>query len=177
MLTDSWTSFGVVGGLLLVIWTGWKPFDPLLAIAVAANIVWSGGTLFWSSVKGLMDYADPEIGMRMKAELEAIRGEYGIDYHELRFRSTGSRTLVEVHLLFPFKEQLGRAHAIATEVERRSPGIGGRSLGGSDSPGSARRSRCCPRALPGIAHTFKPWWSYAEVVSDRKLTAHVKAAG
>jgi cation diffusion facilitator family transporter len=128
VLTDSWTSFGVVGGLLLVIWTGWKPFDPLLAIAVAANIVWSGGSLFLNSVKGLMDYADPEIGRRITAELEAIRRELGTDYHELRFRSTGSRILVEVHLLFPFTEQLGRAHAIATEIEKRLQAAAGAPL-------------------------------------------------
>ena len=48
VLTDSWTSFGVVGGLGLVLLTHWKPFDPLVAIAVAANILWSGGHLVWS---------------------------------------------------------------------------------------------------------------------------------
>ena len=62
VLTDSWTSAGVVGGLLLVIWTGWKFFDPLLAIAMALNILWSGGALVWRSVSGLMDYSDPGIG-------------------------------------------------------------------------------------------------------------------
>ena len=59
VLTDSWTSFGVVGGLALVLLTGWKPFDPLCAIAVAINILWSGGHLVWRSATGLMDYADP----------------------------------------------------------------------------------------------------------------------
>ncbi len=49
VLTDSWTSFGVVGGLLIVIWTGWKPFDPLIAIAVALHILWSGAKLLWRS--------------------------------------------------------------------------------------------------------------------------------
>ncbi len=51
VLTDSLTSFGVVGGLGLVMLTGWKPFDPLVAIAVAVNILWSGGRLAWRSVK------------------------------------------------------------------------------------------------------------------------------
>ena len=119
VLTDSWTSFGVVGGLLLVIWTGWKPFDPLLAIAIAVNIVWSGGGLVWNSAKGLMDYADPEVGNKITRELDAICREYSIDYHELRYRGTGGRIIVEVHLLFPYTEPVGRAHAIATEVETR----------------------------------------------------------
>jgi cation diffusion facilitator family transporter len=125
VLTDSWTSLGVVGGLLLVIWTGWMPFDPLLAIAVALNIVWSGGGLVWESARGLLDYADPEIGNRITERLDAICSEYGIRYHELRYRSTGSRVLVEVHLLFPYSESLGRAHAIATAIERRLPELAG----------------------------------------------------
>src|SRR5207302_1332762 len=49
VLTDSWTSFGVVGGLCLVLVTGWKPFDPLFAIGVALNILWSGARLVWRS--------------------------------------------------------------------------------------------------------------------------------
>ena len=64
VLTDSWTSFGVVAGLGLVLATGWKPFDPLCAIVVAVNILWSGGHLVWRSVRGLMDYSDPEVGPR-----------------------------------------------------------------------------------------------------------------
>jgi divalent metal cation (Fe/Co/Zn/Cd) transporter len=53
--TDRFTSFGVVAGLDLVIMTGWKPFDPLVAFAVAANILWSGGRLMGQSMKGLLD--------------------------------------------------------------------------------------------------------------------------
>ena len=63
VLTDSWTSFGVVGGLGLVLLTHWKPFDSLVAIAVAANILWSGGHLVWRSAVGLMDYSDPKAGI------------------------------------------------------------------------------------------------------------------
>jgi cation diffusion facilitator family transporter len=59
VLTDSWTSFGIIVGLLLVLLTGWKPFDPLLAIAVAVNILWSGGHLIWRSAQGLLDYLRP----------------------------------------------------------------------------------------------------------------------
>jgi cation diffusion facilitator family transporter len=121
VLTDSWTSFGVVAGLLLVIWTGWKPFDPLLAIAVALNILWSGARLVWTSAMGLMDYADPAMGERIRSQLDKMCAEYGIQYHDLRYRSTGARLLIEVHLLFPYDTHLGRAHAIATDVESRLP--------------------------------------------------------
>jgi Cation efflux family len=85
VLTDSWTSFGVVGGLALVLLTGWKPFDPLVAIVVAANILWSGGRLVWRSAVGLLDYSDPKTGHRIRDRLDAISSELGIEYHGVRF--------------------------------------------------------------------------------------------
>jgi cation diffusion facilitator family transporter len=119
VLTDSWTSFGVVGGLCLVLVTGWKPFDPLCAIAVALNIVWSGGHLIWRSASGLLDYSDPEIGRRLSQRLDDLANELGVQYHGLRFRMTGHRVLVEVHLLFRHQTPVGEAHRIATQVEER----------------------------------------------------------
>jgi cation diffusion facilitator family transporter len=119
VLTDSWTSFGVFAGLLLVTFTGWKPFDPLIAIAVAINILWSGGRLLWQSVKGLLDYSDPSIGHAIRAQLDAICLELGLLYHGVRFRTTGYRQIIEVHLLFPYSTPLGEAHRLATLVEER----------------------------------------------------------
>lgn len=121
VLTDSWTSVGVVGGLLLVLATGWKPFDPLCAIAVALNILWSGGRLVWRSVTGLLDYADPRMAALLTSRLDAICDELGVRYHGLRFRNTGYRTLVEVHLLFRHDVPVGKAHRLATAVEERLP--------------------------------------------------------
>jgi cation diffusion facilitator family transporter len=119
VLTDSWTSFGVVGGLLLVLATGWQPFDPLLAIAVAINILWSGGKLMYRSAQGLMDFADPDTARLIAKELDTVCEECGLRYHELRFRNTGSRLIIEVHLLFPFTTPVGEAHRIATAIEER----------------------------------------------------------
>ncbi|HYZ87026.1 MAG TPA: cation diffusion facilitator family transporter, partial [Bryobacteraceae bacterium] len=119
VLTDSWTSFGVVAGLALALVTGWKPFDPLVAIAVAVNILFSGGKLIRESVRGLMDYSDPEIKSNIESELDALCREYGIGYHHLRYRHTGSRLLIDVHLQFPFATPVGVAHRIATNVEQR----------------------------------------------------------
>lgn len=118
VLTDSWTSFGVVLGLLLVIWTGWKPFDPLCAIAVALNILWSGGGLIRRSVAGLMDYSDPEVRRAVEDALTSECRARGMRFHEVRLRSLGQRVLVDVHLLFPFEMPLGEAHRIATAVEQ-----------------------------------------------------------
>ncbi|HKN20335.1 MAG TPA: cation diffusion facilitator family transporter [Terracidiphilus sp.] len=119
VLTDSYTSFGVVAGLGLVMTTGWKPFDPLIAYAVAANILWTGGRLLWRAMKGLLDYSDPIVGHQIRARLDALCAELGLEYHGVRFRATGQRQMIEVHLLFPDSMRLGTAHRLATMVEER----------------------------------------------------------
>ena len=119
VLTDSWTSFGVVRGLGLVLLTHWKPFDPLVAIAVAANILWSGGRLVWRSAVGLLDYSDPKAGRRIREKLDAVCSELNIQYHGVRFRTTGYRQLIEVHLLFPRLTPVSEAHRLATILEER----------------------------------------------------------
>ncbi len=123
VLTDSWTSFGVVGGLSLVLLTGWTPLDPLCAIAVALNILWSGGHLVWRSAQGLLDYADPDTGRGLREKLDALCAELGVQYHGVRFRTTGYRILVEVHLLFPFDVPVGEAHRRATLLEEKLPAL------------------------------------------------------
>lgn len=121
VLTDSLTSFGVVAGLGLVMLTGWKPFDPLIAIAVAVNILWSGGRLAWRSAVGLLDYSDPETGKQIREKLDAICSELGVTYHGVRFRTTGYRQIIEIHLLFPQATPVGKAHSLATAIEERLP--------------------------------------------------------
>lgn len=121
VLTDSWTSFGVVAGLCLVMLTGWLPFDPLIAIAVALNILWSGARLVWQSVRGLMDYSDPETGRQLRAQLDHVCAELGLEYHGVRFRSSGRVLRVEVHLLFPYDAPMGVAHRQATLLEEKLP--------------------------------------------------------
>ena len=76
VLADSWTSFGVVAGLGLVLLTHWRPFDPLVAIAIAVNILWSGGRLVWKSAIGLLDYSDPAEGLEEspRASRRNLRG-------------------------------------------------------------------------------------------------------
>jgi cation diffusion facilitator family transporter len=126
VLTDSLTSFGVVGGLVLVMLTGWKPFDPLIAFAVAANILWSGGRLAWRSAVGLLDYSDPATGKQIREKLDTICAELGVNYHGVRFRTTGYRQIIEVHLLFPHATAVGEAHRLATALEERLPADLGR---------------------------------------------------
>lgn len=121
VLTDCYTSFGVVAGLGLVLLTGWKPFDPLVAIAIAMNILWSGGRLAWRSAVGLLDYSDPESGKKIREKLDTICNELGLQYHGVRYRTTGYRQIIEVHLLFPHATCVGEAHRLATALEERLP--------------------------------------------------------
>ena len=117
VLTDSWTSLGVIVGLLLVLWTGWSPFDPAIAIVVALNILWSGGKLVRESVGGLMDESDPEIHRQLVALLDEETARRGLLYHELRHRNSGGGRWVELHLLFPAETTIDVAHGHATTIE------------------------------------------------------------
>ena len=121
VLTDSYTSFGVVIGLVLVLLTGWKPLDPICAIVVALNILVSGTRLVWRAVNGLMDYADPDVAKLLRTHLDDLARELGVQYHGLRFYSTSYRTIVQVHVLFPWERAVGEAHAIATKIEEELP--------------------------------------------------------
>lgn len=117
VLTDCWTSLGVVTGLCLTLLTGWLPWDPIAAIAVALNILWSGFGLMRQSVSGLMDVADPEIHGQLVELLDRETQTHGIAYHNLRHRSLGDAYWVEVHLLFSQSMPIGQAHRIATQIE------------------------------------------------------------
>ncbi len=117
VLTDSWTSFGVVAGLTLAILTGWMPLDPIMAILVAMNILWTGGKLLRRSVGGLMDEGDPEVENKILKVLGKMTENSGIEFHGLRHRNTGSTIWVEFHLLFPQETTLAAAHKLATQIE------------------------------------------------------------
>ena len=110
-------SLGVVLGLILVLVTGWLPFDPICAILVASNILWMGGKLIRQSVGGLMDEADPKLDGLIHQTLDRETAARGLAYHELRYRNSGSSVWVEVHLLFPAGVAIETAHEAATAVE------------------------------------------------------------
>ncbi|MGY0196372.1 cation diffusion facilitator family transporter [Leptothrix sp. BB-4] len=118
LLTDVWTSIGVVGGLIAVQFTGWFWLDPLIAIAVALNILREGGSLVWRSAEGLMDHAvEPEIQDRIQAVLKEF------DHPTIRFdhvstRRAGARNFVDLHMHMPAGWSLGRAAALRASVEQ-----------------------------------------------------------
>lgn len=119
ILTDAWTSIGVIAGLVLASTTGWLPWDPILAIAVAINILVTGFSLMRQSISGLMDEADPDVRNRLIEVLDQETKRHGITYHELRNRHMGDGHWVDFHLLFKDETPVKTAHAIATEIERK----------------------------------------------------------
>jgi cation diffusion facilitator family transporter len=118
LMTDVWTSAGVVVGVGLVAFTGWTWLDPAVAIAVALNILREGGSLMWKSSQGLMDNAlEPEV----MAEVEKTLREF--QHHTIRFdhissRRSGQRRFVDLHMHMPASWTLGRAAAVRGSVEQ-----------------------------------------------------------
>lgn len=119
LLTDVWTSAGVIAGVAAVAATGWLRLDPILALAVAANIVWSGFRLVRRSALGLMDRALPEADRRaIDAVLEDYRAR-GLEFHALRTREAAGRSFVSVHVLVPGEWTVQRGHDAVEEIEAR----------------------------------------------------------
>lgn len=118
LFTDVWTSVGVVVGLLAVSFTGWTWLDPLLAIAVAANILREGTKLVWRSASGLMDEAlDPESQAAIRQVLAGF-AHPTIRFDHVTTRRAGQRRFVDLHMHMPAAWSLGRAAALRISVEQ-----------------------------------------------------------
>lgn len=118
VLTDSWTSLGVIAGLILVMLTDWLPFDPIIALLVALNILLSGFRLMRRSIGGLMDEADPDVDRRLREILKKETDRYGVEFHQLRHRNAGDKLMIEFHLLFNREKSVAVAHEEATLIEK-----------------------------------------------------------
>ena len=120
LLTDVWTSAGVIAAVALVFVTGWLRLDPLIAIAVAVHILWTGFGLVRRSVKGLLD---PAISAEDQREVTKLFGEYskryGVSFHALRTRQAGARRFVSFHILVPDAWTVAQAHRLSEEIESR----------------------------------------------------------
>jgi len=119
LLTDVWTSAGVIVGVGAVVATGWLRLDPIVAMLVAANIVWTGSRIVQRSVLGLMDTVLPA------GELAGVRAALdnclkdGVEYHALRTRQSGARRFVSVHVLVPGAWTVHRGHELLEDIEAR----------------------------------------------------------
>jgi cation diffusion facilitator family transporter len=120
LITDVWTSAGVIVGVALVVLTGWLRLDPLVALAVAAHIVWIGLRLMRRSWKGLLDAA---ISTQDTGEVTKLFTEYskryGVSFHALRTRQAGARRFISFHLLVPDAWSVAQAHQLSEEIEAR----------------------------------------------------------
>lgn len=117
LLTDVWTSAGVIVGVAVVWMTGWGRLDGIIAVAVAANIVVMGIGLIRRSTGGLMDRAIDESGQAAIAEvLDRFRAQ-GVEFHALRTRQAGRRSFVSMHVLVPGDWTVHRGHDVAEAVD------------------------------------------------------------
>jgi cation diffusion facilitator family transporter len=117
LMTDVWTSVGVLVGVLLVSVSGLDWLDPVVAMLVGLNIIWTGARLIYHSILGLMDTALPEAEQAtIKKILEDHQAE-GLQFHELKTRSAASRRFVSVHILVPGDWTVQRGHDLLEKIE------------------------------------------------------------
>jgi cation diffusion facilitator family transporter len=117
LMTDVWTSVGVLLGVGLVVLTGWLWLDPVVALAVAANIVWTGTRIVHASVQGLMDVALPaDEQEKIRSVLDGYVGDE-VHYHALRTRQSGPRRFVSVHILVPGAWSVMQGHQLVERIE------------------------------------------------------------
>ena len=117
LLTDVWTSVGVIVGVLAVAVTGWVRLDPIVALAVGVNILVTGWHLLARSVDGLMDRALPDAMHAQIAAILAAHHEEGTGFHAVRTRESGYRTFVTAHLTVPGEWPVQRGHDLIDRVE------------------------------------------------------------
>ncbi|MBC8336819.1 MAG: cation transporter [Anaerolineales bacterium] len=117
LMTDVWTSIGVLIGVGAVGLTGWSILDPIIALVVSANIVYTGLQLIRRSVEGLMDASLSKDEMQAVEDVLAKYREQGIEFHALRTRQAGARHFISVHVLVPGKLTVHDAHHIAEDIE------------------------------------------------------------
>lgn len=117
LMTDVWTSAGVLAGVGAVVVTGWTWLDATVALAVAAKIVWTGFDLVRRSVRGLMDTALP---VEEQAIIRGILERHcvnGLKYHAFRTRRSGARRFVSLHLLVPGEWSVQQGHDLSEDIE------------------------------------------------------------
>jgi cation diffusion facilitator family transporter len=116
-MTDVWTSVGVTIGVGAVLLTGWQRLDPIVALIVAANIIWSGVHIVRKSVLGLMDTALPLEEQSIVQKVLDKHMQKHVQYHALRTRQSGSRRFVSLHVLVPGNWSVQRGHHLLERIE------------------------------------------------------------
>lgn len=117
LLTDVWTSAGVVAGVFLVWLTGWLVLDPLIALVVAGNIVWVGARLLNDTAHGLLDTALPPDEQEVVTDIQSRYEAEGVEFHATRTRTAGTRRFVSMHVLVPGEWSVKQAHDLSERIE------------------------------------------------------------
>ena len=118
LMTDVWTSVGVIVALFAVMLTGWQWLDPLIAIAVAVNILWTGYRLLKRSALGLLDQALPPPQRAAIAQTLARYQRKDLQFHALRTRQAAGRSFISLHVLVPGAWTVQRGHDLLEDIER-----------------------------------------------------------
>jgi cation diffusion facilitator family transporter len=118
LLTDVWTSLGVVLGVVMVYLTGWLVLDPIIGLIVAANIVWTGVRLLRDTAQGLLDRALPPEDKELISGVLSRYESRGIRFHALRTRAAGQRRFVSMHVLVPGRWTVKRGHDLSEKIEQ-----------------------------------------------------------
>lgn len=117
LMTDVWTSVGVLAGVGMVALTGWERLDPIVAFVVAGNIIWTGVRIVRASALGLMDTALPVEQQTLLKNVLEKHTQNGVEYHALRSRESGSRQFVSFHVLVPGEWTVQRGHQLLETIE------------------------------------------------------------
>jgi cation diffusion facilitator family transporter len=117
LMTDVWTSIGVIAGVVAVAITGWLRLDPIIALLVAANIVWTAVGLLRRSVAGLMDASLPEDERAAVVKVLDRYKSQGVEYHALRTRQAAAQRFVSFHFLVPGSWTVQYGHALLEQIE------------------------------------------------------------
>jgi cation diffusion facilitator family transporter len=117
LMTDVWTSAGVLVGVGVVTLTGWERLDPIVALIVAGNIIWSGIVILRKSILGLMDTALSAEDQSTILDILEKHCQDEIEFHALRSRQAGARSFVSFHVLVPGDWTVHRGHELIEEIE------------------------------------------------------------
>jgi len=117
LMTDVWTSVGVIVGVGLVWMSGWLWLDPVIALLVALNIVWTGWQLLQRSAAGLMDVSIPEADIRAIEDILDRYRRQELEFHALRTRQAGTRAFISFHLLVPGRWSVQQGHDWSERIE------------------------------------------------------------
>jgi cation diffusion facilitator family transporter len=123
LMTDVWTSIGVIGGVGLVALTGLKILDPIIALIVAVNIVWSGFQIVRRSVQGLMDSALPADENKSLLNVLEKYQDSGVQFHALRTSQAAARRFISIHVLVPGNWTVKRGHQLIEQIKDDIRGV------------------------------------------------------